>query len=91
VSLELTALDVKRLAHPGGKRNVMYSVGGVPGLHLQLTPKDGRSWVLRVMVGAARRDIGLGGQSQGTLARSVTDCRGNPPTRCADRRRAALV
>lgn len=61
MAAELSAIDVKRLAHPGGKRNVLYSVGGVPSLHLQLSPKDGRSWVLRAKVGAVRRDIGLGG------------------------------
>lgn len=61
VAEELTALDVKRLAHPGGKRNVLFSVGGVPGLYLQLTPNNGRSWVLRAVVGTMRRDIGLGG------------------------------
>lgn len=61
VAEELTALDVKRLVHPGGKRNVMFAVGGVPGLHLQLTPNNGRSWVLRTVVGSKRRDIGLGG------------------------------
>ncbi len=33
---ELSAIDVKRLAHPGGKRNVMYSVGGVPGLRMKM-------------------------------------------------------
>ncbi|WP_417586347.1 tyrosine-type recombinase/integrase [Pararhodobacter oceanensis] len=70
LSVELTALDVKRLTHPGGKRNVLFSVGGVPGLHLQLTPKDGRSWVLRARVGAARRDIGLGGYPAVTLAQA---------------------
>lgn len=70
VSVELSALDVKRLTHPGGKRNVMFSVGGVPGLHLQLTPKEGRSWVLRAKVGAVRRDIGLGGFPAVTLAQA---------------------
>ncbi len=70
MSVELTALDVKRLTHPGSKRNVMFSVGGVPGLHLQLTPKDGRSWVLRAKVGATRRDIGLGGFPAVTLAQA---------------------
>jgi integrase len=68
VAAELTALDVKRLAHPGGKRNALYAVGGVPGLHLQITPNGGRSWVLRVTVGALRRDIGLGGFPGVTLA-----------------------
>ena len=65
---ELTALDVKRLAHPGGKRNVLRSVGGVSGLYLQLTPKGGRSWVLRVKVGNLRRDIGLGSFPSVTLS-----------------------
>ncbi|MEP3333510.1 Arm DNA-binding domain-containing protein [Sedimentitalea sp.] len=70
ITTELTALDVKRLVHPGGNRNVLFSVGGVPGLHLQLTPKKGRSWVLRAKVGAARRDIGLGGFPAVTLAQA---------------------
>ncbi|SEQ46275.1 tyrosine-type recombinase/integrase [Thalassovita taeanensis] len=70
VSSELSAIDVKRLAHPGGKRNVLFSVGGVPGLHLQLTPKDGRSWVLRAKIGELRRDIGLGGFPAVTLAQA---------------------
>jgi len=70
IASELSAVDVKRLAHPGGKRNVLYSVGGVPGLHLQLTPKDGRSWVLRAKVGTMRRDIGLGGFPAVTLSQA---------------------
>lgn len=70
VAAELSALDVKRLAHPGGKRNVLASVGGVPGLYLQLTPKKGRSWVLRTVVGAVRRDIGLGGYPGVSLAQA---------------------
>ena len=70
MAAELSAIDVKRLAHPGGKRNVLFSVGGVPGLHLQVTPNNGRSWLLRAMIGAARRDIGLGGFPGVTLARA---------------------
>ncbi|WP_417606664.1 tyrosine-type recombinase/integrase [Primorskyibacter flagellatus] len=70
VSTELTALDVKRLVHPGGNRNIMRAVGGVPGLHLQLTPKKGRSWVLRAKIGKDRRDIGLGGYPAVTLAQA---------------------
>lgn len=67
---ELSALEVKRLAHPGGNRNVLISVGGVPGLHIQLTPKRGRSWVLRAKVGLVRRDIGLGGFPAVTLSQA---------------------
>jgi len=70
IAEELSALDVKRLAHPGGKRNVLFSVGGVPGLHLQITPNAGRSWVLRVKVGTMRRDIGLGGFPGVTLSQA---------------------
>lgn len=70
VAEELSALDVKRLAHPGGRRNVLFSVGGVPGLHLQVTPNGGRSWVLRATVGTLRRDIGLGGFPGVTLSQA---------------------
>lgn len=67
---ELTALDVKRLIHPGGKRSALLSVGGVPGLHLQITPSGARSWILRATVGTLRRDIGLGGFPAVTLAQA---------------------
>lgn len=67
---ELSALDVKRLVHPGGKRSALLSVGGVPGLHLQINPAGGRSWILRVTVGTLRRDIGLGGFPAVTLAQA---------------------
>ena len=70
IAEELNALDVKRLSHPGGKRNVLFSVGGVTGLYLQITPKGGRSWVLRIKVGTLRRDIGLGGFPSVTLSQA---------------------
>jgi len=35
---ELTALDVKRLTHPGQGGNKTFAVGGVDGLLLQITP-----------------------------------------------------
>lgn len=70
VAKELGPLDVKRLAHAGGKGNAMVAVGGVAGLYLQLTPTGGRSWVLRTTVGAKRTDIGLGGYPTVTLAQA---------------------
>lgn len=70
VAKELSALDVKRLVHSGGKQNILFAVGGVPGLHLQITPKAGRSWVLRAKVGSKRRDFGLGGFPAVTLAQA---------------------
>jgi integrase len=67
---ELSAVEVRNLEHPGGKNPTMVAVGGVNGLYLQLTPKGGRSWVLRVLVGAKRRDIGLGSFPTVTLAQA---------------------
>lgn len=61
----LTAIEVSRLVAPG-----FYAVGDVPGLHLSVQSPTGRSWVLRVMVGDKRRDVGLGGYPDVTLAQA---------------------
>ena len=68
VAKEFSALEVKRLRHPGIGRNVTYAVGGVSGLLLQITPSGGRTWLLRVSVGGKRREIGLGGYPEVALA-----------------------
>ena len=60
---ELGALEVSRLDKPG-----LHFVGGVAGLALQVTPRGARSWVLRAMIGGKRRDMGLGGYPDVTLA-----------------------
>ncbi|WP_332747541.1 tyrosine-type recombinase/integrase [Hydrogenophaga sp.] len=60
---ELGALQVSRLTSEG-----RYAVGGVAGLHLWVKASGMRSWVLRVMVGDQRKDIGLGGFPDVTLA-----------------------
>jgi integrase len=52
---ELGALAVSRLATPG-----LHFVGGVQGLALHITPTAARSWVLRVVIGGKRREMGLG-------------------------------
>ncbi|AGT08116.1 tyrosine-type recombinase/integrase [Paracoccus aminophilus] len=70
VAKELSALDVKRLQHPGKGGNATFAVGGVSGLLLQITPNGGRTWLLRVTVGARRREIGLGGFPDVTLAQA---------------------
>jgi integrase len=67
---ELEAIQVKRLTKPG-----LHAVGGVAGLLLQVTPTGARSWILRTMVGAKRRDIGLGGFPDVTLARAREQAR----------------
>lgn len=55
-SRELTAIEVSRLKQPG-----LHSIGGVAGLQMQITAAGARTWVLRVMIGGKRRDMGLGG------------------------------
>ncbi|WP_290689364.1 MULTISPECIES: tyrosine-type recombinase/integrase [unclassified Haematobacter] len=70
VAKELTALDLKRLRHPGSGGNATFAVGGVSGLLLQVTPNNGRTWLLRVLVGGRRREIGLGGFPDVTLAQA---------------------
>ncbi len=67
---EMGDLAVRRLKHPGGSHNATVAVGGVPGLLLQITPSGARTWLLRVMVGARRREIGLGGYPAVTLAQA---------------------
>lgn len=60
---ELTALEVGRLNLPG-----LHFVGGVAGLAMQITVTGARSWILRAMVGGKRREMGLGGFPDVTLA-----------------------
>ena len=55
IAKSLGALEIKRL-HSAG----LHQVGGVSGLGLQVMPTGAKSWVLRVMVGERRREIGLG-------------------------------
>jgi integrase len=60
---ELSAIEVKRINTPG-----LHAVGGVAGLHLQVTHNGAATWILRIKVGNFRRDIGLGGYPTVTLA-----------------------
>ncbi|VTU28399.1 tyrosine-type recombinase/integrase [Variovorax sp. PBL-E5] len=62
-AVELGALQVGRLKDPG-----RHAVGGVAGLHLFIKVGGARSWMLRVLVGGRRKDIGLGGYPDVTLA-----------------------
>lgn len=60
---ELSPLAVSKLTAPG-----LHFVGGVAGLALQVLPTGGRTWILRITVGHRRRDMGLGGFPDVTLA-----------------------
>ena len=62
---ELGAFQVQNLKEPG-----LHFVGGVAGLALQVLNSGGRSWILRVMVGNRRRDMGLGGYPDVTLSQA---------------------
>lgn len=66
----LTALEVNRLKSPG-----LHFVGEVAGLILQVAPSGARSWILRIKIGAKRRDMGLGGFPDVTLADARTAAR----------------
>lgn len=96
---ELTALDVKRLRHPGHGRNVQIAVGGVSGLLLQILPTGARTWILRARVGGRRREIGLGGFPEVPVAQARERARiakdeirgGIDPVAQRKARRAALA
>lgn len=62
---ELSAIEVSRLVTEG-----RYPAGGVAGLYLKVSPAGARSWVLRVVVAGKRRDAGLGGFPDVTLAQA---------------------
>jgi integrase len=62
-SRELSAIEISRLAKPG-----LHFVGGVAGLALQVQSSGSRSWVLRLTVARKRREMGLGGFPDVTLA-----------------------
>jgi integrase len=63
IAKPLSALEVGRIKPAG-----YHAVGTVPGLHLQVADSGARSWVLRIMVGTKRREIGLGAFPAVTLA-----------------------
>ena len=67
---EMSALDVKRLKYCGSGTNLAVAVGGVSGLLLQITPNQGRSWVLRMRVAGKRRELGLGSYPDVSLSQA---------------------
>ncbi|MDR6535585.1 phage integrase central domain-containing protein [Variovorax soli] len=63
-AVEIGALRVSRLAKQPGR----HAVGGVAGLHLLVKSNGNAAWLLRSLVGGKRKDIGLGGYPDVTLA-----------------------
>lgn len=62
-AVELGTLQVSRLKAPG-----FHAVGGVPGLHLQISDSGARSWILKVSINGKRREKGLGGYGDVSLS-----------------------
>ena len=62
----LSALEVKRLTHPG-----LHAVGTVAGLRLLVKESGARSWVLRTSIGNRRAELGLGGYPTVSLAQAI--------------------
>lgn len=60
---EMSALEVGRINATG-----YHHVGGVSGLVLQVSKTGTKSWLMRVAVGGKRREIGIGGYPDVTLA-----------------------
>lgn len=60
---ELTALEVKRITKPG-----RHAVGYISGLLLVVKDSGAKSWMLRTVIGNRRRNIGLGGYPEVSLA-----------------------
>lgn len=67
---ELSAKAVRDLQKPGH-----HAVGGVAGLLIRVSKTGAKSWILRVVVGTKRRDIGLGGFPCVTLTDARTKAR----------------
>lgn len=63
IAKSLGPIQIKNITKPG-----YHSVGEVSGLYLQVTPPAAKSWVLRIVVGQKRREIGLGGYPALSLA-----------------------
>ena len=62
---ERSAVEVRNISKPG-----RHAVGGVSGLLLFVKDSGAKSWILRTIVGSKRRNIGLGGFPDVTLAQA---------------------
>lgn len=62
-SKQLSSIEVQRLTTPG-----LHFVGEVAGLALNVSGTGARSWILRCSIAGRRRDMGLGGYPDVTLA-----------------------
>jgi integrase len=90
----MSALAVQRI----DRRGITF-VGGVAGLGMNVTQYGSKSWILRYQVGGKRRDMGLGGYPDVTLAAAREAARaaraklsqGVDPIQDIRERRSALI
>lgn len=75
VARELKPVEINRLQPKHDDRPTLYPVGGVPGLHVQVTPTGYKSWVLRVTIAGKRRHMGLGSLSDVKLGEAREEAR----------------
>jgi len=66
--LPLTSASVGKLVKQAVSGR--YTVGGVTGLHLYITPWQSRIWVLRVTTDNQRRDVSLGSYADLSLSQA---------------------
>jgi integrase len=67
---ELKPAEIARLQPRYTDKPTAYPVGGVAGLHVQITPEGAMSWFLRVTIGNKRRRIGLGAYPEVKLGKA---------------------
>jgi len=72
---ELSARNIRDLNAKG-----RYTVGGAPGLMLQVSKTGAKCWIQRVTVGGKRKDIGLGGFPEVSLAQAREKARATKQT-----------
>ncbi|KEJ88454.1 tyrosine-type recombinase/integrase [Sulfitobacter donghicola] len=75
VAKELTQLEINRLQATHERNPSHFAVGGVAGLHIQITPSNARSWLMIVSYGGKRREIGLGAYPEVSLKAAREEAR----------------
>jgi len=70
IAKALKPLELRRLTEPG-----LHAVGHVPGLYLNVSTGTAKSWILRIVVGGKRREIGLGSYPEIELAAALDKAR----------------
>ncbi len=73
VAKEMKPAEIKRLTSRYDDKPTLYPVGGIAGLHMQVTPSGAKSWAVRLTVNGRRRWMGLGSYPEISMA-TARDC-----------------